>query len=42
MPLMYHFEIPDELDKKIKHYMIDNNIKSKSDAIIRILEVAFS
>ena len=38
MPLMYHFNIPDKLDQKIRHYMIDNNIQRKSDAIIKMLE----
>jgi len=38
MPLMYHFEIPEKLDKKIRQYMLDNNIQKKSDAILKILE----
>ena len=32
------FDIPEKLDKKLKHFMIDNNIKDKRIAIIKILE----
>ena len=31
-------QLPDDLDKKIKHYMIDNNIIDKRIAIIKILK----
>ena len=31
------FIIPEKIDKKIKHYMIDKDIDVKSDAIIKIL-----
>lgn len=37
MPLMYHFEIPEELDKKLKQYMLDHDIAKKSNAIIQII-----
>lgn len=33
-------DIPEELDKKIQHYMIDNSIVRKSEAIIKMLEEA--
>ena len=31
-------EIPKKIDVKIKHYMVDNDIKNKAEAIIKILE----
>lgn len=38
MPII-QFNIPDELDKRIKHYMIDHSIKKKSEAIIKMLDL---
>ncbi len=32
------FDIPKELDKKLKHHMIDNNIIDKRVAIVKIIE----
>lgn len=34
------FDIPKDLDKKLKHYMIDNNIIDKRIAIVKILQGA--
>ncbi len=32
------FDIPKDLDKKLKHYMIDNDVIDKRVAIVNILE----
>ena len=33
-------DIPDKLDDKIQHYMIDHKIKTKAEAVIKMLEEA--
>ena len=34
-------ELPESIDKEIKHYMIDNKIVDKREAIIQILKKRF-
>jgi len=34
-------DLPDDVDKGIKHYMIDNNIDDKREATIKILRKKF-
>ena len=40
--VLLQLDINETLDKKLKHYMIDENIDKKSEAIIKLLELSFN